>query len=135
MSPRDGDGAGDAAELIAGAPTVIIAPPEPVDDGGDTGERRPSQRDLLVSVADRAAYWRDEDGIAHVTIPIGEHVEHHRVRSRAFRDWLVTEADRPLSDPRLVGRARQRQVGRGADHAPAGRSLRRRPGGTAPRGP
>jgi putative DNA primase/helicase len=110
MSPHDGDGAGDAAELIAGAPAVVIAAPDATGEGVD---RLPSQRDRLVGIADRAAYWRDEDGIAHVTIPVANHAEHHRVRSRAFRDWLTIEAGReyPIA---IAGRSRPSTYGRAA---------------------
>ena len=56
------------------------------------GAGKLSQRDKLISIADRAQFWRCEEGIAHTTIPVAGHHEHHRIRSQAFRDWLIIQA-------------------------------------------
>ena len=56
------------------------------------GAGKLSQRDKLISIADRAQFWRCEEGIAHATIPVAGHHEHHRIRSQAFRDWLIIQA-------------------------------------------
>ena len=59
------------------------------------GAGKPSQRDKLISIADRAQFWRCEEGIAHTTIPVAGH---HRAPS-----------DSLASVPRLAdnpGRAR-----------------------------
>jgi phage/plasmid primase-like uncharacterized protein len=67
----------------AAAPVDKKAPPEKL-----------SQRDKLITVTDSARVWRCTDGIAHARIPVGQHVEHHRLRSPRFREWLILEAGR-----------------------------------------
>ena len=50
-----------------------------------------SQRELLLKVADDAEVWRNRDGETYLSIPVGDHVEHHALSSRAIRDWLHSE--------------------------------------------
>ena len=57
-------------------------------DGGDAGEKKPTQRDLIVACAKDVEFWHDADRTAYATIDGGSHKEHHLVRSRLFRDWL-----------------------------------------------
>jgi hypothetical protein len=52
------------------------------------------QRDKLLIVADHCRFWQCDEGIAHATIQVGRHHEHHRVRSQRFREWLLVEAGR-----------------------------------------
>ena len=72
---------------------AVAAPPPmaaPVDKKAQP--EKLSQRDKLIVVTDSAQVWRCTDGIAHVTIPVGQHLEHHRLRSSRFREWLMLEA-------------------------------------------
>jgi hypothetical protein len=61
----------------------------------------PRARDVLIGIADELAeLWRDEDGRAFATVPVGDHRENHRVASRQFRQWLTAlYADR---NPRVL---------------------------------
>lgn len=47
--------------------------------------------DLLLELIVRtgAEFWPDEDGAAFATIPVNGHHEHHAVRSRAFKAWVL----------------------------------------------
>jgi putative DNA primase/helicase len=58
----------------------------------EPGTKAPSQRDQLLIVADGADFWRCPDGDAYASVPIDDHIEHHRVRSAGFRNWLIVEA-------------------------------------------
>jgi hypothetical protein len=73
----------------------------------------PSQRDKLISIADRAEYWRCDEGIAHATIPVAGYEEHHRVRSQAFRDWLMIEAGQEYP-VEIAGKTRPGTFGKNA---------------------
>ncbi|MFL5251653.1 MAG: toprim domain-containing protein [Rhodopila sp.] len=88
------------------APAAVEA-----EDGKSAGKL--SQRDKLISVADRAQFWRCDEGLSHATIPVGEHHEHHRVRSQAFRDWLMIEAGREYPVV-IAGKARPGAFGKNA---------------------
>lgn len=55
----------------------------------DLGEEGTGQRESLLLVADAAQVWRTPQGETCATVHIDEHVEHHAVRSAAFRDWLL----------------------------------------------
>jgi hypothetical protein len=81
-----------------------------VAEGGGKG---PSQRDKLISITDRAELWRCPDGIAHVSLPVGDHREHCRVRSQRFRDWLLSEAGKayPIE---IAGKPRPGTFGKNA---------------------
>ena len=54
----------------------------------DGEDRKPPQRDRLIALAAKAELWHDKDGTGYVTVEVNGHRENHRVRSRAFRDWL-----------------------------------------------
>src|SRR5262249_27240742 len=77
--------------LEAAAPVLADTKNDNADSKrGSAGDGKgPSQRDKLLSVADLGEFWRCPDGIAHVSVPVDGHVEHHRVRSQRFRDWLI----------------------------------------------
>jgi hypothetical protein len=77
------------------------------------GAGKPSQRDKLISIADRAEYWRCDEGIAHATIPVAGYEEHHRVRSQAFRDWLMIEAGQEYP-VEIAGKTRPGTFGKNA---------------------
>jgi hypothetical protein len=77
------------------------------------GPKGPSQRDKLISVADDASLWRCPDGVAHATVPVNGHIEHYRVRSQGFREWLIVEAGRRF--PAVVnGKSRPGTFGKNA---------------------
>jgi hypothetical protein len=78
-------------------------------DGRPT--ERDSARDRLVAITDRASCWRCRDGDAYATIEIGDHKEHHRVRSGRFRDWLLVEAGRAYRI-KVAGKDRPATFGR-----------------------
>jgi hypothetical protein len=78
------------------------------DDG-----KGPSQRDKLLSVADRGTFWRCPDGLAYVSVPVNGHIEHHRVRSQRFRDWLLVEAGREFPIE-VAGKTRPGTFGKNA---------------------
>jgi len=57
-----------------------------LSDGG----KKPTQATILIGLAEAGAdYWHTPDGIAYATIPVGNHHENWRVRSKAFRRWLA----------------------------------------------
>lgn len=70
-------------------------------------QRAKSQAAALIDLARAAEFWKDPTGEGWATVPVGEHREHHSVRSRAFRRWLAGRyyretgsppGDRPLRD-------------------------------------
>ena len=72
-----------------------------------------TQRDKLVIISDRATFWRCPDDVAHATVPIGSRIEHHRVRSAGFRNWLIREGGEayPIA---IAGKERPGTFGRAA---------------------
>lgn len=52
---------------------------------------KPTQADVLVELAADTELWHTPGGDPYVTLPVGEHVEHHSIRSRRFRNWLARE--------------------------------------------
>ncbi|MCB1806321.1 MAG: hypothetical protein KDJ99_14580, partial [Candidatus Competibacteraceae bacterium] len=50
---------------------------------------RPSQATILVDLAKDAPLFHDAEGTGYATIPINGHSEHHKIRSRPFKDWLT----------------------------------------------
>lgn len=57
----------------------------------DADERGPTQATILIGLAtdaDDVEYWHDADMVAWATIPVADHVEHHRLRTRPFKTWL-----------------------------------------------
>src|SRR5215472_13361014 len=77
------------------------------------GVERISQRDKLLSVAYRCPFWKCDEGIAHVTIQVEQHQEHHRVRSQRFREWLLVEAGREFP-MEVAGQERPGSFGKNA---------------------
>ncbi len=78
---------------VDGAQEHESASESPEDSDADhKDDKKPTQRDRLLMVVDDATFWKCHDGTAHVSIRAGDHIEHHPVRSRAFRDWLVGAA-------------------------------------------
>lgn len=83
-------------DMLAAARPVAAehAPSSTASSSRDATAEGLSQRDMLLEVADRADVWRAPDGEVYATVEMDGHVEHHRVRSRAFRDWLLAETAR-----------------------------------------
>lgn len=57
-------------------------------------KRGPNAAQRLASLATDAELWHTRDGEAFATVPVSEHSEHCRIRSRAFRRWLCERAFR-----------------------------------------
>jgi hypothetical protein len=74
-------------KAIDDAETVV---PEPID----LKEAELSQRDALLAVCDRIEVWRSEEGETYATIAVNDHIEHHAIASRGFRDWMLGELAR-----------------------------------------
>ncbi len=55
----------------------------------DLKEAGLSQRDALLQICDEATVWRSPEGEAYVTVMMNGHFEHHAVRSRSFRNWML----------------------------------------------
>lgn len=76
---------------MAGEGFTIAEPDaEPAPNAG-AQDKKPRRRDSLSLVLKGADFWRSPDGIAHASVPIGNHREHMRVHSRDFRVWLQIE--------------------------------------------
>ena len=77
-----GEGEVRVAGLVGAAEAVADAPVE-LKEAGLT------QRDALLEVCDRAEIWRSPEGETYATVPADDHVEHHAIAVRGFRDWMV----------------------------------------------
>lgn len=51
-------------------------------------ERKPTQAQLLLLLAEEAELFHDEDGVGYARIPVAGHLETWPVGSRPFRGWL-----------------------------------------------
>ena len=49
------------------------------------------QRDALLRICDNASVWQSPDREAFASIPVGDHMEHYAVASRAFGLWMRNE--------------------------------------------
>ncbi len=76
------------------SPSKEVAPAAPKKSAG------PTQATLLAGILKRTIPWHTPDGEAFVSISVAKagenmkdegHVEHWRVRSKNFRDWLARE--------------------------------------------
>ena len=76
-------------------PNAQAFEPSP-SDGGD--DKRP-QRELLIECAQDAELWHDPDRNGYATVPVGDHHEHYRIRSRMFRDWMARHFYERYSKP------------------------------------
>jgi hypothetical protein len=50
---------------------------------------KPSQATKLVALAANAELWHDADANGYATVNLGDHREHHPIRSKVFRLWLA----------------------------------------------
>lgn len=64
------------------------AKPEPKTPQANNGQERKSQSTRLIELADEAELWHTPDGDAYATIRVTDHREHHRLRSKLFKQWL-----------------------------------------------
>ena len=73
------------------APGAVIQPGEgaAVAAAEEKDEVASSQRDKLIACAADAKLWHDADGAGYVTLAVREHAEHHILRSKGFKDWLL----------------------------------------------
>jgi hypothetical protein len=97
--PADVAAGWDAADAVAGgwtaerAAQLVLAARPSTGDGpagdADAGKlRRPSQRDVLVSLIDAVELWHDESGTAFASYLVNGHRENWRLRSTQFQRWL-----------------------------------------------
>ncbi len=94
-----------ADAFVATARPVAVVKPEPVhaptkttarakpktedDEANAAGrQRRPAQRDQLMSLCTLVDLWHDEAGECFATFPVGGHRESWSLSSKAFRRWL-----------------------------------------------
>ena len=85
----------DAGEEVSGGPTLDekYAPglPEAIARawGWNLGkEDKVPQAQVLVDLAGEAELFHDADGEPYATLPVGEHRETYRIRSKSFKCWL-----------------------------------------------
>jgi len=78
---------GKLAELLGDKPLELVRRWLRAKTGrADKGE---NQAETLIAILKvEAELWRTPEGDAFATVAVGEHLEHHRVGSRAFRLWL-----------------------------------------------
>ena len=57
----------------------------------DDSDQTLSQRDKVIAVGSAAELWHDADHIAYATVKFGGHTENYKVRSRRYKQWLLTE--------------------------------------------
>ena len=75
--------------VTAGQIDAALAPvPAPA---ADEDRPRGSQATRIVDLVlgSGAELWHTPAGDAHVSVPVGDHVEHHRLHSRAAKDWAA----------------------------------------------
>jgi hypothetical protein len=69
------------------------------NEPGEAEERKPTQAELFVRIADGAEFFHTPEGDAYARIQVGDHYETHLVRSKGLRRWLVRafyeQFDRP----------------------------------------
>lgn len=84
----------------------IMARGRATGNGGandDAERRKPTQAEVLLSLARDAGVepWATPEGDPYMTVPVTEHREHHRLSTRAARDWLArvyyADQERPPS--------------------------------------
>jgi putative DNA primase/helicase len=88
-----------AAKLIADAPPYAPKHGRNVLSGEDNdrvetgGRDRPTQRDVLIGLADTwdLELWHDADRTAYATYGVNSHREHAPIRSRDFSLWIGNE--------------------------------------------
>ncbi len=57
----------------------------------ESGQERKSQSTRLIELAAEAELWHTPDGDAYATIRVADHHEHHRLRSKLFKQWLAQQ--------------------------------------------
>jgi putative DNA primase/helicase len=90
-----------SASAMADGEGYSIAEPDDEGDGADNGDdtpakggkrgRKPRRQDELIRALAELHFWRNQDGIAFVSVPVWGHKrrEHMRVNSREFRQWVT----------------------------------------------
>ena len=46
-------------------------------------------KDALIGIGSKADLWHDADNEAYATLTVNDHRENHRLRSKAFKSWLL----------------------------------------------
>ena len=57
--------------------------------GVEAEGRKPTQAELLIKNASDAEFFHTPAGDAYATVPVGDHLETHAVKSKGFKRWLV----------------------------------------------
>lgn len=89
----------DADDALKGGWTAtqvaqLVAHARPAPNGGavaeqgESGRRRPAQRDVVIDLTDCCEFWHDANRQAYTTFPVNSHQENWPLRSREFRMWL-----------------------------------------------
>src|SRR5204863_7773324 len=60
----------------------------------DEGDPKIAARDEVLTIGQEGELWRDADSIAYATVRHSTHRENHRIRSSAFRRYLIAEYHR-----------------------------------------
>lgn len=69
-----------------------------------------TRHDALLTICDGVTPWQSADGGAYVSFTSDGHVEHHAVRSTAFRNWLLIELSRQYSNKGRPASANDNQI-------------------------
>jgi hypothetical protein len=104
LSGHDAEGLIDDIERdLPGAPPTV----QPGGHNGGTDNSTETQAQILLRLAADATLFHTEDGRTFASVPVGEHVEHHPIRSTSFKRWLVhkffLEQRKPPSSESLQG--------------------------------
>lgn len=71
-------------------PATNDEPPPHTD--ADAPASKPKQADLLIAIATgKSALWQDPSGREYSSLTAGAHTENHRVRSRGYRKWIISQ--------------------------------------------
>jgi hypothetical protein len=62
--------------------------PAAVEDDGEQ-KRSSGQRERVLAVGREAELWRDADRNAYASVRVKKHIEHYKLKSRDFRNWLL----------------------------------------------
>jgi hypothetical protein len=72
---------GNSVELLVSSISVTV-------ERGNTLERQSSVQ-VLARLATNAKLFRSADGCFCAHVPVGDRLEIYRLKSAAFRDWLI----------------------------------------------
>src|SRR6185437_7629220 len=104
--PNGADIIGSANDRARISPAAEeVAEPTTPPKNGLPNTVKISQRDQLMTVANRSVFWTSTEGTAHATMNVDGHIEHHAIRSSGFRNRLLLIAG--VEFPVVVGGRKQ----------------------------